>query len=256
MKKLNNKKGFTIVELVIVIAVIGILGAVLIPTFAGITGSAKKSASLQETRNTLSEYITQNDGADAGLMFFYPYTEGDKNYYDCYLYANGKLNFTGIWEKDSTNFKKDDSFSGTMEISSDKNTFSYSNVELGSYIFSGTVNVSSLRAGYGSALICKESHCTQICKDNSVKLTETLEYCKSDAAGYANKKAALTITYTVIDKNLYTLPDTIEVKVGDTDLKAGTNYTWDKGNGKLIINEGVITDEVTITVTATQKSGS
>lgn len=31
MKK--NKKGFTIVELVIVIAVIGILAAVLIPTF-------------------------------------------------------------------------------------------------------------------------------------------------------------------------------------------------------------------------------
>ena len=34
------KKGFTIVELVIVIAVIAILAAVLIPTFSSITNSA------------------------------------------------------------------------------------------------------------------------------------------------------------------------------------------------------------------------
>lgn len=36
MKKTNTKKGFTIIELVIVIAVIGILAAVLIPTFSGV----------------------------------------------------------------------------------------------------------------------------------------------------------------------------------------------------------------------------
>ena len=36
--KRNNKKGFTIVELVIVIAVIAILSAVLIPSFGGVTG--------------------------------------------------------------------------------------------------------------------------------------------------------------------------------------------------------------------------
>ena len=40
----SNKKGFTIVELVIVIAVIAILSAVLIPTFGGITEKAKNSA--------------------------------------------------------------------------------------------------------------------------------------------------------------------------------------------------------------------
>ena len=45
--KRNNKKGFTIVELVIVIAVIAILAAVLIPTFGGVIESAHKSAALQ-----------------------------------------------------------------------------------------------------------------------------------------------------------------------------------------------------------------
>ncbi|MCI7094589.1 MAG: type II secretion system GspH family protein [Clostridiales bacterium] len=50
MKK-NNKKGFTIVELVIVIAVIAILAAVLIPTFTGVTEKAQKSAALQNAEN-------------------------------------------------------------------------------------------------------------------------------------------------------------------------------------------------------------
>ena len=54
MKKMN-KKGFTIVELVIVIAVIAILAAVLIPTFSGIIEKANKSATLQEARNAYTE---------------------------------------------------------------------------------------------------------------------------------------------------------------------------------------------------------
>ena len=46
MKK-NNKKGFTITELVIVIAVIAILAAVLIPTFSGVIKKAKLSNDTQ-----------------------------------------------------------------------------------------------------------------------------------------------------------------------------------------------------------------
>ena len=46
--KRNNKKGFTIVELVIVIAVIAILAGVLIPTFAGIIKKANISKAQQE----------------------------------------------------------------------------------------------------------------------------------------------------------------------------------------------------------------
>lgn len=56
MKKLLNKKGFTIVELVIVIAVIAILAAVLIPTFSNVIDSANKSSDLSEAQNTLKAY--------------------------------------------------------------------------------------------------------------------------------------------------------------------------------------------------------
>ena len=61
MKK-NNKRGFTIVELVIVIAVIAILAAVLIPTFTGVTEKAQKSAALQNAENAWKEF--QGEYAD------------------------------------------------------------------------------------------------------------------------------------------------------------------------------------------------
>ena len=54
MKKLN-KKGFTIVELVIVIAVIAILAAVMIPTFSGIIEKANIVKNL--TINTSKRFV-------------------------------------------------------------------------------------------------------------------------------------------------------------------------------------------------------
>ena len=60
MKKLNNKKGFTIVELVLVIAVIGILDGVLIPTFSGIVQRANDSATTQEMTNALKVVLAGN----------------------------------------------------------------------------------------------------------------------------------------------------------------------------------------------------
>lgn len=52
----KNIKGFTIVELVIVIAVIAILAAVLIPTFSNVIDNANEVANLQEARNTMQAY--------------------------------------------------------------------------------------------------------------------------------------------------------------------------------------------------------
>ena len=46
----KSKKGFTIVELVIVIAGIAILAAVLIPTFSNLVKKANMSAFLQEVK--------------------------------------------------------------------------------------------------------------------------------------------------------------------------------------------------------------
>ena len=52
MKK-SDKKGFTIVELIVVVATLAILAAVLIPTFAGIIKKANDSAYQQERTNQM-----------------------------------------------------------------------------------------------------------------------------------------------------------------------------------------------------------
>ena len=51
MKKLNKKKGFTIVELVIVIAVVGVLTAVLVPTFVNLANQARKAENQTFVKN-------------------------------------------------------------------------------------------------------------------------------------------------------------------------------------------------------------
>ena len=58
----NNKKGFTIVELVVVIAVIAILAAVLIPTFSSITNSARESAAMQEAKSGMDSVLALTQG--------------------------------------------------------------------------------------------------------------------------------------------------------------------------------------------------
>ncbi len=49
--KRNHKHGFTVVELVVVIAVVAVLAAVLIPTFSGLIENAKMSADTQLAKN-------------------------------------------------------------------------------------------------------------------------------------------------------------------------------------------------------------
>ena len=58
--KNTKKRGFTIVELVIVIAVIAILASVLIPTFSGVVAKARESKNLQDARNAYTQALADH----------------------------------------------------------------------------------------------------------------------------------------------------------------------------------------------------
>ena len=72
---MKSKNGFTIVELVIVIAVIAILAAILIPTFSNVIKKADESAILQEAKSKFNELYAVDyadgmlDGAENGVSF-------------------------------------------------------------------------------------------------------------------------------------------------------------------------------------------
>lgn len=50
-KRLRNKKGFTLIELIVVIVIIGILAAILIPRFTGFTDKAKATQAVVDAKN-------------------------------------------------------------------------------------------------------------------------------------------------------------------------------------------------------------
>ena len=51
MKKLSNKKGFTLIEMLIVVAIMVILVAVAVPNFSNATAEAKYASTAATERN-------------------------------------------------------------------------------------------------------------------------------------------------------------------------------------------------------------
>ena len=93
--KRNNKKGFTITELVIVIAVIAILAAVLIPTFSNVISNAKQSAALQTCSSAMKDYsaIAAQEGKSVGTGMVFVNDDF------VFVYINGSLHYVGELEK-------------------------------------------------------------------------------------------------------------------------------------------------------------
>ena len=100
MKHNKTKKGFTIVELVIVIGVIGILSGILIPTFVNVTKNAEAAALQSNLANAYSSYAAEaadgviDEGDNEGQPIVFKgqsevsLTIGEANY--VYDSANGK----------------------------------------------------------------------------------------------------------------------------------------------------------------------
>lgn len=66
----KKNKGFTLTEMIVVIAIIGILAAVLIPSIIGYINRAKQSSAYQEATAVLDVYETWETECEAGITEF------------------------------------------------------------------------------------------------------------------------------------------------------------------------------------------
>ena len=122
MKMFTNKKGFTIVELVIVIAVIAILAAVLIPTFSNVIDKANLSSATQKARTALtaiSGELADNNITvkDAAPVFKVAKKDGATDDDDFYYFSYD--NTKGLVEADKTAIDDDNKGNSYTNSSAD-----------------------------------------------------------------------------------------------------------------------------------------
>lgn len=125
---LKKKKGFTIVELVIVIAVIAILAAVLIPTFANLINKAHQSADIQAVRqmnlvlakytdgsiDTVADAVKVLDQDDIDLDNYKPL---QKDHYFYFYVQNGTPKIVYMDKDSNVVFPKDAEITGIQLMS-------------------------------------------------------------------------------------------------------------------------------------------
>lgn len=106
--KLNSKKGFTLMEMLIVVAIIAVLVAIAIPTFSGAITKAQEGADVANIRAAYAEitmkYLTDSTAYpvdDAAFKTYISTTMGvtlnfaDKLVYVAPTLADGKITVAG-----------------------------------------------------------------------------------------------------------------------------------------------------------------
>lgn len=105
MKKVNNKKGFTLAELLVVIAILAILVAIAVPIFTGTLDKAEQTVKDANLRSAKSEamvkYLSDEETGKVG----YKYTV-DEDSHEITLTKDTTVTTEGATDK----------FSGTVVI--------------------------------------------------------------------------------------------------------------------------------------------
>lgn len=181
MKKMN-KKGFTIVELVIVIAVIAILAAVLIPTFSSVVNSANASAAQQQAKAGLDSILALTNGSLPEHTLF-SVSNNDQNTASYWFeYSKNKLNSVKIASNDDFYYER------TGEDTSKTTTYA---VYVSADCFDGDLGDDATKAVKNtSALILDTLKQAGVSEANDAKLCIKDESVGSETSSYKEWSAS------------------------------------------------------------------
>lgn len=88
------KYGFTTVELIVIVAVIGILAAIIIPSFISVIGRANSKSAMSDARNLATQYVIDAFHSDEDLpenLLIAVYKDGDFYLYGYDMASSGSL---------------------------------------------------------------------------------------------------------------------------------------------------------------------
>ncbi len=206
LQKLKAKKGFTLVELIVVIAIIGVLAAILIPTMLGfVTSSRVTSANTTaaEIQKQINNFLTDADTAGYGM----------KKSNSAMASFSFAIDEDGEWTATLT----EGSYSPSADSTAFKGTKTW-----GTGVTAKANDDSKTKAAIEDATELLTRNIADVFPD--VKSAYVFAYCVGGSCKY--------VAYSA-DGN--TKPDTMP---SEDDFKKGT-YAWD-GNTAGITEDGII----------------
>ncbi len=178
MKTFNKKKDFTIVELVIVVAVIGVLTAVLVPTFVNLVNKANQAAdeSLVKNLNTALRMSEAEDGKKNANLTAALSDTYDAGYVIQNLTPHGNKDI--VWNQDNDEFSLLEAAPSTDAYKYWKVYNSYSDIDntysayLNDASYSGDVDVSE--EGHAGKIVVYTASSTVVVRDTSGTLIDNV----------------------------------------------------------------------------------
>lgn len=118
-----NKKGFTLIEMLVVIAIIAVLVAIIIPTISSATVKAEAAANAANLRSLKAEIVTAMLSGDTASNTRWDFTKD----------ANGKI--TGVKAKTGVTlpFDSDDTFKATPNAAGTDVTVTLNDYDINDY---------------------------------------------------------------------------------------------------------------------------